>query len=167
MYLPLSVSHFFPSHSVSQGLLLFFFTFYHHTGVKSYIQSIHSCINLPKFWSLSHLNDSFPSPPTLSLPTHTPTPPPQLLQSASLCLTSTSPERVTQAIHWFLSPLKRFGAPIDEVTLTLLLSLRFTGLVFDEVSNPKQAGEDGGMGGGDGKGECGVVHYFLHSCVGI
>eukprot|EP00271_Cylindrocystis_brebissonii_P015076 TRINITY_DN3703_c0_g2_i1.p1 TRINITY_DN3703_c0_g2~~TRINITY_DN3703_c0_g2_i1.p1 ORF type:complete len:180 (-),score=31.00 TRINITY_DN3703_c0_g2_i1:113-613(-) len=57
------------------------------------------------------------------------------LQSSSLCLTTTSPERLAQAVQWGLRPLARVGVPVDELVLTLLLSLRFIGIVFDEVRN--------------------------------
>lgn len=58
-----------------------------------------------------------------------------IFQSASLCLTSTTPEQLAFALRWFIYPLGRFGLPVGEVILTLLLSLRFIGLVFDEVRN--------------------------------
>ncbi|CAM6089512.1 unnamed protein product [Calypogeia fissa] len=58
-----------------------------------------------------------------------------VLQSATLCLTTTTPEQLAAGLGWFLAPLLRFGAPVDETILTLLLSLRFIGLVFDEVRN--------------------------------
>lgn len=58
-----------------------------------------------------------------------------VLQSASLCLSTTTPEHLAEGIRWYLAPLKYLQAPVDEVVLTLLLSLRFVGLVFDEVRN--------------------------------
>ncbi|KAG6542711.1 hypothetical protein Mapa_015870 [Marchantia paleacea] len=58
-----------------------------------------------------------------------------VLQSATLCLTTTTPEQLAAALQWYLAPLSRFGAPVGEIILTLLLSLRFIGLVFDEVRN--------------------------------
>ncbi|CAI9118631.1 OLC1v1020226C1 [Oldenlandia corymbosa var. corymbosa] len=58
-----------------------------------------------------------------------------IFQSASLCLTSTRPEQLAFALQWFIQPLKHFGLPVAEVILTLLLSLRFINLVFDEVRN--------------------------------
>ncbi|XP_022138671.1 protein ABCI12, chloroplastic [Momordica charantia] len=58
-----------------------------------------------------------------------------VFQSASLCLTTTAPEQLAFAIRWFLLPLAYFGVPVAEITLTLLLSLRFVSLVFDEVRN--------------------------------
>ncbi|KAL8171352.1 hypothetical protein V2J09_023156 [Rumex salicifolius] len=58
-----------------------------------------------------------------------------IFQSASLCLATTTPEQLASALRWFILPLTRFGVPVSEVILTLLLSLRFINLVFDEVRN--------------------------------
>ncbi|XP_059632587.1 protein ABCI12, chloroplastic [Cornus florida] len=58
-----------------------------------------------------------------------------IFQSASLCMTTTTPEQLAHALQWFVLPLKKFGVPVGEVILTLLLSLRFINLVFDEVRN--------------------------------
>lgn len=56
-----------------------------------------------------------------------------IFQSASLCLTTTTPEQLGFALQWFMKPLVYVGVPVAEVILTLLLSLRFINLVFDEV----------------------------------
>ncbi|PWA39750.1 cobalt ion transmembrane transporter [Artemisia annua] len=56
-----------------------------------------------------------------------------VFQSASLCLTTTTPEQLAFGLQWFMKPFKYIGVPVDEVILTLLLSLRFINLVFDEV----------------------------------
>ncbi|XP_074292262.1 protein ABCI12, chloroplastic [Silene latifolia] len=58
-----------------------------------------------------------------------------ILQSASLCLATTSPEQLASALRWFLLPLARIGVPVSEIVLTLMLSLRFINLIFDEVRN--------------------------------
>ncbi|KAI4304107.1 hypothetical protein MLD38_039663 [Melastoma candidum] len=58
-----------------------------------------------------------------------------IFQGASLCLTTTPPEQLAFALRWFMLPLKSLGAPVAEIILTLLLSLRFISLVFDEVRN--------------------------------
>ncbi|KAG4945851.1 hypothetical protein JHK87_041858 [Glycine soja] len=58
-----------------------------------------------------------------------------VFQSASLCLTTTSPEQLAFALRWFMLPLKYIGVSVSEIVLTLLLSLRFISLVFDEVRN--------------------------------
>ncbi|XP_075506752.1 LOW QUALITY PROTEIN: protein ABCI12, chloroplastic [Primulina tabacum] len=58
-----------------------------------------------------------------------------IFQSASLCLTTTTSEQLAFALQWFIRPLSRLGVPVSEVILTLLLSLRFINLVFDEVRN--------------------------------
>ncbi len=51
------------------------------------------------------------------------------LQSASLCLVTTPPERMAAAIGKALSPLGWLGLPVNEMVLTVLLSLRFMGTV--------------------------------------
>lgn len=58
-----------------------------------------------------------------------------IFQSASLCLTTTTSEQLAFALQWFIRPLSSLGVPVSEVILTLLLSLRFINLVFDEVRN--------------------------------
>ncbi|KAF6135945.1 hypothetical protein GIB67_006837 [Kingdonia uniflora] len=58
-----------------------------------------------------------------------------IFQSASLCLTTTTPEQLAAGLRWFMLPLAIIGAPVAEIILTLLLSLRFINLVFDEVRN--------------------------------
>ncbi|CAL1396992.1 unnamed protein product [Linum trigynum] len=58
-----------------------------------------------------------------------------IFQSASLCLATTTPEQLASALRWFLLPLRYLGVPVAEMTLTLMLSLRFINLVFDEVRN--------------------------------
>ncbi|KAK2646864.1 hypothetical protein Ddye_022059 [Dipteronia dyeriana] len=58
-----------------------------------------------------------------------------LFQSASLCLATTTPEQLAFALRWFMLPLTYIGVPVAEIVLTLLLSLRFINLVFDEVRN--------------------------------
>ncbi|KAF4358871.1 hypothetical protein F8388_013675 [Cannabis sativa] len=57
-----------------------------------------------------------------------------VFQSASLCLTTTTPEQLAFALRWFMFPLTHIGVPVAEITLTLMLSLRFINLVFDEES---------------------------------
>ncbi|XP_031249026.1 protein ABCI12, chloroplastic [Pistacia vera] len=58
-----------------------------------------------------------------------------IFQSSSLCLATTTPEQLAFAMRWFMRPLKHIGVPVAEIILTLLLSLRFINLVFDEVRN--------------------------------
>ncbi|PON80203.1 ABC/ECF transporter, transmembrane component [Parasponia andersonii] len=52
-----------------------------------------------------------------------------VFQSASLCLTTTTPEQVAFALRWFMLPLTNIGVPVAEIILTLMLSLRFINLV--------------------------------------
>ena len=56
-------------------------------------------------------------------------------QSASLCLTTTPPEELAGALRTLLAPAAALGAPVADIGLTLLLSLRFMALVFDEARN--------------------------------
>ncbi|KAJ4967735.1 hypothetical protein NE237_014436 [Protea cynaroides] len=58
-----------------------------------------------------------------------------IFQSSTLCLTTTTPEQLASALQWFMQPLIFIGVPVSEIVLTLLLSLRFINLVFDEVRN--------------------------------
>ncbi|KAK3431548.1 hypothetical protein EUGRSUZ_E03351 [Eucalyptus grandis] len=58
-----------------------------------------------------------------------------IFQGASLCLTTTTPEQLASALKWYMLPFSYVGAPVAEIILTLLLSLRFINLVFDEVRN--------------------------------
>ncbi|XP_050229776.1 protein ABCI12, chloroplastic [Mercurialis annua] len=58
-----------------------------------------------------------------------------VFQSASLCLATTTPEQLAFSLRWFMLPLRYIGVPVPEIILTLLLSLRFINLVFDEVRN--------------------------------
>lgn len=57
------------------------------------------------------------------------------LQSASLCLITTPPERMALAVGRGLRPLGVFGVPVQELVLTMLLALRFMATVFEEARN--------------------------------
>ena len=57
------------------------------------------------------------------------------VQSASLCLTTTPAEELALGLKFWLAPLRVVGAPVDEICMTLLLSLRFMSVVFDELRN--------------------------------
>lgn len=57
------------------------------------------------------------------------------MQSASLCLTTTPAEEMALGLKFWLAPLRVVGAPVDEICMTLLLSLRFMSVVFDELRN--------------------------------
>jgi energy-coupling factor transporter transmembrane protein EcfT len=57
------------------------------------------------------------------------------LQGASLCLVTTPGEEMALALRRFLWPLRLVGVQTRRVALTLLLSLRFMSLVFEEVRN--------------------------------
>jgi len=56
-----------------------------------------------------------------------------ILQSAHLCLSTTTPEALALSLRWYLSPLRAVGVPVEELTLTTLLALRFMALVFEEL----------------------------------
>ncbi len=57
------------------------------------------------------------------------------IQSASLCLTTTPAEEMALGLKFWLAPLRVVRAPVDEICMTLLLSLRFMSVVFDELRN--------------------------------
>jgi len=57
------------------------------------------------------------------------------LQSASLCLITTPGEEMALGLSRWLAPLRPLGVPTQRIALTLLLSLRFMSLVFEEVRN--------------------------------
>jgi len=57
------------------------------------------------------------------------------LQSASLVLVTTPGEEMAAALSAWLAPLRLLRVPTREIALTLLLSLRFMSLVFEEVRN--------------------------------
>lgn len=58
-----------------------------------------------------------------------------VLQSAHLIMCTTTPEAMASGMRWYLRPLRLFRAPVDEIIFTLLLSLRFTSIVFEEIRN--------------------------------
>jgi len=58
-----------------------------------------------------------------------------VLQSTHLALCVTTPEAMAAGLRWYLTPLRALRVPVDEVIFTLLLSLRFTSIVFEEVRN--------------------------------
>ena len=55
------------------------------------------------------------------------------LQSASLCLVTTPGEEMAMGLGRWLAPLRLLRVPTQRVAFTLLLSLRFMSLVFEEV----------------------------------
>ena len=58
-----------------------------------------------------------------------------VLQCVSLTLSTTKAEDLVESLRWFLRPLRAAGVPGQEIALSLLLSLRFVSLVFEEVRN--------------------------------
>ena len=61
-----------------------------------------------------------------------------LLNSAHLCLCTTPPEALAAGLSWMLAPLRALPplrVAADEAVLTLLLSLRFCALVFEQARN--------------------------------
>jgi len=57
------------------------------------------------------------------------------LQTSSLCLVTTPGEEMAMGLRWWLTPLRLLRVPVQELAVTLLLSLRFMSLVFEEVRN--------------------------------
>jgi energy-coupling factor transport system permease protein len=58
-----------------------------------------------------------------------------VIYSSTLFLLTTAPEEITAGLESLMRPLRRFGVPVTEITLTLTLSLRFIPLVLEEVQN--------------------------------
>lgn len=58
-----------------------------------------------------------------------------VLQSTSLILYTTTPEKMASGLRWYLQPIALLRAPIDELTFTLVVCLRFTSIVFEELRN--------------------------------
>ena len=58
-----------------------------------------------------------------------------IIYSSTLFLLTTAPEEITAGLESLMRPLRRFGVPVTEITLTLTLSLRFIPLVLEEVQN--------------------------------
>ncbi|KAG1663763.1 hypothetical protein FOA52_011814 [Chlamydomonas sp. UWO 241] len=57
------------------------------------------------------------------------------LQTSSLCLVTTPGEEMAMGMRWWLAPLRLLRVNTQEIAITLLLSLRFMSLVFEEVRN--------------------------------
>ncbi len=62
-----------------------------------------------------------------------------LIYSTNLFLLTTAAEDIAAALAFFLGPLKRLGAPVAELVLTLTLALRFLPLVLEEMQNIARA----------------------------
>ncbi len=62
-----------------------------------------------------------------------------LIYSTNLFLLTTAAEDIAAALAFFLRPLKRLGAPVAELVLTLTLALRFLPLVLEELQNIARA----------------------------
>lgn len=57
------------------------------------------------------------------------------IYSATVYLLTTSPEEVTAGLDRLMAPLRRWNIPVNEITLTLTLALRFIPLVLEEIQN--------------------------------
>ena len=57
------------------------------------------------------------------------------LQSTFLILCTTTPEDMAKGVRWYLQPLSIVRVPTDELTFSMLMSLRFTAIVFEELRN--------------------------------
>ncbi|MEN9257917.1 MAG: energy-coupling factor transporter transmembrane protein EcfT [Gloeomargarita sp. SRBZ-1_bins_9] len=58
-----------------------------------------------------------------------------LVYATHLYLLTTPSEAIAAAIAWCLQPLRRWGWPVGDISLSLTLSLRFIPLVLEEVQN--------------------------------
>jgi energy-coupling factor transport system permease protein len=52
---------------------------------------------------------------------------------STLMTLTTSPLDMVGALEWFLSPLKYFKVPIEDIALLVMLAIRFVPLMFDET----------------------------------
>ncbi|MCS7225741.1 MAG: energy-coupling factor transporter transmembrane protein EcfT [Gloeomargarita sp. SKYB31] len=58
-----------------------------------------------------------------------------LVYATHLYLLTTPSEAIAAAMTWCLQPLRRWGWPVGDISLSLTLSLRFIPLVLEEVQN--------------------------------
>eukprot|EP01026_Neomeris_dumetosa_P044053 TRINITY_DN37002_c0_g2_i1.p2 TRINITY_DN37002_c0_g2~~TRINITY_DN37002_c0_g2_i1.p2 ORF type:complete len:262 (+),score=29.38 TRINITY_DN37002_c0_g2_i1:3-788(+) len=58
-----------------------------------------------------------------------------LLQGATLGLTTTPPESLAKAFGFWIKPLSILRVPVNAILFSLLLSLRFVSVVFEEIRN--------------------------------
>ncbi len=72
-----------------------------------------------------------------------------IILSTILTLT-TKPIQITDAIYFFLKPLKLFKAPIEDITLMLSIALRFIPTLLDETERVMQAQMARGVTFGEG-----------------
>ncbi len=104
-------------------------------GVKLWLASLRlvrafvdeACMTLLLLLHIMTVEQASPMFSTFSLPC--------CLQSASLCLTTTPAEEMALGLKFWLAPFRLVRAPVDEICMTLLLSLRFMSVVFDELRN--------------------------------
>lgn len=47
---------------------------------------------------------------------------------------TTSPQKMVNAIEWYLRPLKLFGFPVRNFSMMILVSLKFIPILFEEIS---------------------------------
>jgi len=58
-----------------------------------------------------------------------------ILQTTFLILCTTTPEEMAKGVRWYLRPLSLVRVPTDEIAFSMLMSLRFTAIVFEEMRN--------------------------------
>ena len=63
-----------------------------------------------------------------------------------VCFTTTSSE-LLQAFSWIIGPLRRFHVPVDDISFTLALSLRFIPVIEQEFERIRMAQKARGAGG--------------------
>lgn len=57
-----------------------------------------------------------------------------LLYLSSLLTLTTSPQKMVNAIEWYLRPLKLFGFPVRDFSMMILISLKFIPILFKEIN---------------------------------
>jgi hypothetical protein len=88
------------------------------------------------------------------------------LQSASLCLVTTPPELIAGVVGAALSPLRLLRVPVREITLTLLLALRFMSLVGGRVREGGWNAGEGVRGGERVRGRPSQISFTGSGCTG-
>ncbi len=69
-----------------------------------------------------------------------------MLVLMSLVLTSTSTvQELSQALNWYLSGLRRFNAPVDDIITTISIAIRFIPLTFAEFNRVVYAQKSRGL----------------------
>ena len=56
-----------------------------------------------------------------------------LIYLSSILTLTTSPQKMVNAIEWYLNPLRLFGFPVRNFSMMILISLKFIPILFEET----------------------------------